>query len=27
MAREGKIAAVKIEFGKNDNVLICIPYN
>ncbi|CAD7772433.1 Tyrosine recombinase XerD [Candidatus Methanoperedenaceae archaeon GB37] len=27
MARESKIPAVKIEFGKNDKVIIRIPYN
>ena len=27
MAREGKIPAVKIEFGKNDKVIIRVPYN
>jgi len=27
MAREGKIPTVKIEFGKNDKIIIRIPYN
>jgi len=27
MAREGKISAVKIEFGKNNKVIIRVPYN
>ena len=27
MAREGKIPAVKIEFWKNDKIIIRIPYN
>ncbi len=27
MAREGKIPAVKIRFGKNDKVIIRVPYN
>lgn len=27
MVRKGKIPAVKIEFGKNDKVIIRIPYN
>ena len=27
MARKGKIFGVKIEFGKNDEVIIRIPYN
>ena len=27
MAREGKISAVKIEIGKNDKVIIRVPYN
>ncbi|RLI52869.1 MAG: hypothetical protein DRP09_17035 [Candidatus Thorarchaeota archaeon] len=27
MARKGKIPAVKIEIGKNDEVIIRIPYN
>jgi len=25
--REGETPAVKIEIGKNDKVIICIPYN
>jgi len=27
MAREAKIHAVKIEFGKNNKIIIHIPYN
>jgi len=27
MAREGKILAVIIEFGKNNKVIIRVPYN
>jgi len=27
MAREGKIPSVKIEFGKNNKIIIKIPYN
>lgn len=26
MAGEGKIPAVKIEFGKDNKIIICVPY-
>jgi len=27
IAKEDKISTVKIEFGKNNKIIICVPYN